>query len=823
MNHDDSQIRRAGRHNPSWFERHRGLSALSVVAVSALALFGIVRLQFDDVPRTIFRSHDEEFARLEEVFSQFGADDVDCVFLVESDDLFTPERVAVLRGLIDEVGQIGGVVRVQSLADIYTFPERHVPRIFRDFSRVVPTNPYPLLPVTGPDGAPPSLEACATARRQALAHPLAAGQLVSDDARATLVVAKLAGDDLAIKEIAPIVDQMRSIAGRYDQSGGLRIRLTGLAPIRAEIFSAVRAESSRFVLVGGSLVLIMATLLFRRPAAVAIVCFGAGVGALWAIGAMGLAGEKMNIITTVLPTLVLVIGFADAVHLMIDIRAARTAGAGPLAASRDALRHLALPCLLCALTNAVGFCSLATARIEAIQRFGVVCGIGAVLALVAVLLVVPLLSSTRLGYSVQTAPRTDVPERIARAFEPVLRKLLDYPRLTSGVAIAATLAMCGSAFLLVPSNQSTEALPGSSPALAAVEELDRSFGGSGSAQVLVEWDTPRGITDPAILSAVRAAHEAAGAHADVRNPSSLVNLVQSLPGGATSSGAGPGESGSGESGSGGAASPGNSSPAVGDLESRARWLSWVPNESLSQYVRLDLQRALIRLRLRDVGSDELNTTFADLRTRFSELEAAHPGFHYHLTGTSVVAARNLDHMISDLAPGLGSAALVVFIVMGISFRSLRLGLISIVPNLFPMALTATYLVVTGRPLQMTSVIVFSICLGIAVDDTVHFIHRFQREMKIDGDVRASIRRSYRTVGSAMIMTSLVLVAGFASLQTSDMPTTRLFSGLSCLTIGSALIGELMILPAMLLAFVPNQVVTGPHFYKFARREPVSAR
>jgi predicted RND superfamily exporter protein len=310
--------------------------------------------------------------------------------------------------------------------------------------------------------------------------------------------------------------------------------------------------------------------------------------------------------------------------------------------------------------------------------------------------------------------------------------------------------------------------------------------------VLVEWDAPLDPSSPALLEAIDAVQGAAAAHPDVRNPSSLVNLVRSLPGEGSS------------------------------LASRAKWLKWVPEDTLARYVRPDLKRALVRLGLRDVGSDVHNVTFAELRGRFAELETRHPGFRYHLTGTAVVAARNLNHMIADLAPGLASAALVVFVVMGISFRSLRLGLISILPNVFPMALTATFLVVTGRPLQMTSVIVFSICLGIAVDDTIHFIHRFQREMKIDGDVRASVWRSYRAVGSAMIMTSLVLVAGFAGLQTSDMPTTRLFSGLSCLTIAAALVGELVILPALLLTFVPNKIVTGPHFGKFSRRESVAA-
>jgi predicted RND superfamily exporter protein len=106
---------------------------------------------------------------------------------------------------------------------------------------------------------------------------------------------------------------------------------------------------------------------------------------------------------------------------------------------------------------------------------------------------------------------------------------------------------------------------------------------------------------------------------------------------------------------------------------------------------------------------------------------------------------------------------------------------------------------------MTSVIVFSICLGIAVDDTIHFINRFQRELSFGGLVDGAIMRTYRAVGSAMLMTSLVLTVGFGSLQISEMPTTRLFSGLSCLTIVAALVGDLLFLPALLRWFVPDVV------------------
>ena len=150
-----------------------------------------------------------------------------------------------------------------------------------------------------------------------------------------------------------------------------------------------------------------------------------------------------------------------------------------------------------------------------------------------------------------------------------------------------------------------------------------------------------------------------------------------------------------------------------------------------------------------------------------------------LTGTAVVGARNVHKMIESLNQSLLGAAVAIFGAIAVGFRSLVLAGISIPPNVFPMVATSTLLVVAGLPLQMTSVMVFSICLGIAVDDTIHFLNRFEREMAIDGDIRSAIKRTYYAVGSAVITTTLVLLTGFGSVLTSEMPSSRLFGWLSC--------------------------------------------
>ena len=157
-------------------------------------------------------------------------------------------------------------------------------------------------------------------------------------------------------------------------------------------------------------------------------------------------------------------------------------------------------------------------------------------------------------------------------------------------------------------------------------------------------------------------------------------------------------------------------------------------------------------------------------------------------------------MILDLLSSLGSAALIIFGSLAIAYRSVTLGLISIVPNVFPLAVTAALMYLLGAPLELISVLAFTVCLGIAVDDTIHFLTRYTEELKQGHDNREAIRRSFVGVGSACIMTTLVLVCGFATVLWSDTREHHIFATMGGATIAFALLGDLIILPAMLAIF-----------------------
>jgi predicted RND superfamily exporter protein len=210
--------------------------------------------------------------------------------------------------------------------------------------------------------------------------------------------------------------------------------------------------------------------------------------------------------------------------------------------------------------------------------------------------------------------------------------------------------------------------------------------------------------------------------------------------------------------------------------------------------------ATVTFRVRDVGIATYGPVFERIEAGLQRIMEKHPDFAIHLDGSAAWRWRNLYQIVVDLAMSLGSASVIIFVVLGLAFRSVRIGLISIIPNVFPLAVTGTSLVLMGQALEVVSVCAFTICLGIAVDDTIHFLTRFQEERSEAPSDYEAIRRAFTEAGTGMIMTTVVLVVGFATVVFSDMREQRIFASMGVLTLAAALVGDLILLPAMLLRY-----------------------
>ena len=175
-----------------------------------------------------------------------------------------------------------------------------------------------------------------------------------------------------------------------------------------------------------------------------------------------------------------------------------------------------------------------------------------------------------------------------------------------------------------------------------------------------------------------------------------------------------------------------------------------------------------------------------------------------MDGGAVWRWRNLYQIVVDLAKSLGTASIIIFLVLAVVYRSIRLGLISIIPNMFPLVFTGAYLELTGYHLEIVMVLNFTVCLGIAVDDTIHFLTRYLEERELTDSQDEAIRKAFTGVGTALIMTTTVLVAGFSTVIFSESRDHKIFATMGALTIGAALFGDLLFLPALLGRFAPKK-------------------
>lgn len=725
---------------------------LLVAVATAGAIGGLSRLQFDDDPRAIYMGDDEASARLQQLHEEFGADDQDVVIVLTAADVFEPRVMNAARDLWLAAADVEGVERVYG---IYA--------LRRQGSRLVPLIPR--------RDAPP--QRFAEAKARAVEHPLAVGQFVSADATTLMLIARLSGDPESLAKLRPPVDELRRLANKTAEQAGVEVLATGHPVLRIDILSALASDLATFVAASVVVAVLIAWCVFSRLAAVLIVVLTPIFGVVWVVSLMPVLGLKLNGVNAVLPTLVYAIGVTDAVHLVIDARRRLAAGDSRPKAVRAMLETLAVPCLLTSVTTAIGFGSLGLAHEPLIRQFGLICAAGTMLNFAAVMTVLPLmLLSPRAGCLVREGTGA-LPDGRSLDLMPVVRAVEAAPRRIVAAAIVCSAIMIAMCARLGPDFVVTETIPDDNACVVALERLDDTVGGGMVGYVVVDWPRNQPLDAPEVLETLEQVHQCIESEPEFRTAFSVRNIF-----------------------------------AAGVQDDGPRWeatglLRDVPPEDLRRLVRPDDHRLVVSFRIKNVGAAKLTPAFDDLEGRLAGLAESNPGFRFHVTGTMPVVARNLWSMIGDLARSLTASTVLVFTVIGLTLRSWRLGIVSLLPNVLPLLATSALLVLCGEPLRIVSVVSYSLCLGLAVDDTIHFLVRFQREHR-HRPVRESIECAMQTAGMGIVTSTAILIGGFSVMLLSHMPSIRWLALLCDVAMLTALGAVLVILPAMLLCFWPDR-------------------
>ena len=675
----------------------------------------------------------------------------EAVLVVKSPAIFTPEGSEAFRNVVDRVDRLAEVASVRSL------------------DQAPPLNIFglsePILP-----RANASQQRFDVAKKKATSHPLVVGQMLSSDAQTALV--EIQYDWLYIQDNAqctePILAAARQVAKEHP-SVPMEFHVTGSVPLRLVLIKNNRNNEIRYQAIGYSMILLMAAILFRGLTVVLVVAAAPVIGVFWTLGFLRYFDLQENPFSfVILPVLLSLVGFTDGVHIMIHIRKCMREGLPARVACKRTLELVGLACFLTSLTTAIGMGSLAWANHQVVREFGWSCVLGVTATWISVMLVIPLISMTPWSKRLTNGSERDPLHHLVQRIEPTIDGVLSRRRAMSYFAILLTVGLGIVALALRPDDRKSSAFPTGSDAQQSLEHLDQAMQGLDVCMIDVKWD-PQQLSLSQAALAIEQVESILKKEPLIGHPLSLVTLLNALPG-------------------------------EGNVLDKLSMAELLPPPLRQRLFNEELSTATVTYRCKDLGTATYKPTYERIDQALQDVVSKNPGLSMEMQGEAIWRWRNLYTIVTDLTASLGSAALIIFAVLAIAYRSLRLGLIAIIPNILPLLASAAYMVMTKQPLEVVSVCCFTICLGIAVDDTIHFMSRYLEEFKHGGTHAEVIKRSFQEVGTGMMMTTIVLVAGFSSVLTSDTRDHRVFGALGVITLVTALLCDMFLLPALLAYF-----------------------
>ncbi|MES2751119.1 MAG: MMPL family transporter [Pseudomonadota bacterium] len=726
-------------------------SALILLALCVVAVFGIQRIKIDDSLSQLFRSDTPEYKQYEEVTKRFPSSEYDVLVVVEGKSLLERDSLEKIRDLVTDLQLIDGTRGIISL-----FSARQPPEGGR--------LPAALFPETLPEGA-----AYDAFIEKVKTNEVIKGKLLSDDGTLALIVLALDPKIVGDKGLSTTVAEIRKTMAEDLAGSNLTSQLSGVPVMQLEIRNAVERDGLTYNIAGILAGCIIAIIFFRRVSFMIVAAFPPLLAILLSIGTLGWLGFSLNMFLNVMTPLIMVISFSDSMQLTFAARDRLIAGEDKHTAFRNAVLVVGPACVLTHGTAALSFIALQFSDSDLIRTFGEAGLMATVIALIAVLSLVPVFGVLLVRKENLLATKIKGADRGVEALRAfcawIAVRMVGRPGLFSLIALVVVIGLGLVYASLEPRYRLADQVPDKDQAVAASGRLDAKLTGANPIDVLIEFPKGKSLYDKETLDTIAAVHSIIEKQAGVGNVWSLETLRRWL-----------------------AEKAGRSDVAI-----LKEYVDVLPAYLSRRFISEQQDAVVVSGRVPDLDSSQILPTVEKLDAAMRTVREAHPGYLVAVTGLSAIAARNSAAMISKLNAGLTIEFVLVAAFIGLAFRSVVVMLASILPGIFPVVLSGTLLWFMGEGLQFASVVALTVSFGLGLSATIHFLNRLRLEEKPGVDEAKAVERATVLVGPALILTTVVLACGLVVTVFSDLPSLRLFGWLSAFSMIAALIADLFIL------------------------------
>ncbi|WP_282016796.1 efflux RND transporter permease subunit [Salegentibacter mishustinae] len=584
-----------------------------------------------------------------------------------------------------------------------------------------------------------------------------------------------------------VLDELQPLVINFEEKTGIDVKVSGMPYIRTLNTQNIIDEIGLFILAALAVTSLIFFFFFRSIRATIISMITVCIGVMWAFGVIGLLHYEITVLTALIPPLIIVIGIPNCIFLINKYQQEIKKHGNQAKSLQRVITKVGNATLMTNITTASGFATFILTDSTLLKEFGIVASINIVAIFILSLLIIPII------YSYMNMPKRKhlkhLNKRWIGGFVNWMEQMVRHHRI--GIYIISIMLLVASIigiYTIKISGSLLEDMPEKAEFFQDIKFFEKEFDGVMPLEILVDTKRKNGVLKSATLKRMEELQNHLAEIPEFSQPISVTRLVkyskQAFYNGEAKYYQLP------------------SSQEQNFIMPYAKGFS--SNENLlSSYVDSTGRYARITTYMKDVGTDKMEDLEEDLWPKINKI-FPEERYEVSMTGKALIFQKGTNYLVKNLVISLSLAILLIALLMAWMFRSFRMIIVSLVPNLLPLLVTAGMMGFLGVPIKPSTILVFSIAFGISVDDTIHFLAKYRQELKANNwKIKRSVYAALRETGVSMFYTSIVLFFGFSVFMISSFGGTVALGGLVSATLLFAMLANLLLLPSLLLSLEKN--------------------
>ncbi len=760
------------------------LVALFLVTVFMGIMSRQIEMSYQYAP--LLPKDDPTYMEYESFLDVYGNEGNMVIVGIQDEDFFELNEFKAWQQLSDALLEVKGVTSVFSLGQAYSLEKNGEKKRFE----IEPIFPKSIKYQAELDSL----------RDVFYSLPFYKNLLYNEETDCFLMAVSLDNEILHSKERVTLINEIKEVGSAFVKETKRELHYSGLPYIRVVTAEMIKAELNMFIFLALGITALIIFLFFRSFKVMLFCMLVVGIAVIWAIGIQGIFGYKITILTGMIPPLIIVIGIPNSVFLLNKYHQEYRKHKNKIKALQRVIRKIGNATFLTNLTTASGFATFIFTSSKILVEFGVIAAINIMIVFVLSILLIPIIFSFLDGPKERHLNHLDN-QVVGKAVNGLVKiSLNNRSKVYWVTGIMLVLGIFGISKIKT-TGYMLDDIPHDDPLYVDLKFFEENFNGLMPLELMIDTKKPNGAISSSNLKRMDKLQKELEEFDAISHPLSMVEVVkfarQSFYNGREQHYKVPSN---------------QERNFILSYVNRSSADSAASNVLVTNFIDSVKQRARLSFRMKDIGTSEMALLDDRIRETITKIFPKEK-YNTSLTGASVVFFKGTDYLIRNLFTSLMLAVILIASFMAWMFSSKRMVLVSLIPNIFPLIMTAALMGYFQIPIKPSTILVFSIAFGISVDDTIHYLAKYRQELsETNWSIRAAVVLALKETGVSMIYTSIILFFGFGIFSVSQFGGTVALGILVAVTLLIALFSNLILLPALLLTLeksITNQSFKEP--------------